>query len=88
MPHKKNPVAKNLCHIHDKADINCILCFPDEKEYRVTVKEVHHQDYLIFAESAKEARALVAKGEGEIDEAAFFYANTLHPDTFYVELAE
>ncbi len=81
MPHTKN---KNLCHIHDKAYRHCILCFPDKKEYRVTVKEVHHQDYLIKASSPEEARRLVAKGEGEIDEGAFFYANTLHPDTFCI----
>lgn len=57
----------------------------DKKEYRVTVREVHHQDFLIKATSADEARKLVYHGDGDIDEGSFVYSHSLDPETWTIE---
>lgn len=56
-----------------------------KKQYRVTIREVHHQDVLVTASSADEARELVANGEGDPDESTFCYSHSLDSDTWRVE---
>lgn len=53
--------------------------------YRVEVREVHVQAYVVEANSKVEAKIKVEGGGGEIDEAHFVYSHTLDPDTWTVE---
>lgn len=36
-------------------------------QYRVTVTELHNQDWIVEADSADEAREAVADGQGELE---------------------
>lgn len=55
--------------------------------YRVQVREVHIQGYLVLAGSEEEALEKIIQGEGEIDEADFEYSHTLdHRDHSTLEI--
>jgi len=56
-----------------------------EREYIVTVREVHCQGYRIIASSPKEAKKFVADGGGDLIEGTFEYSHTLDPETWTVE---
>jgi hypothetical protein len=49
-------------------------------KFRVCVREVHIQGYVVEAASPDEAIGKVADGEGEMDEGHFEYSHTLDTD--------
>ena len=44
-------------------------------KYRVTVKEIWYQNYLVEANSAEEAKELVSQGGGEIEDDTMEYSH-------------
>jgi hypothetical protein len=48
--------------------------------YRVTVREIHNQDYIVDAGTREQAKQLVAAGGGDMDESSFSYNSTLNPE--------
>ena len=56
--------------------------------YRVQVREVHIQGYLIKADSPEHAINLIRDGRGEMDEQHFEYSHMLDPDTWDAEINE
>ncbi len=48
--------------------------------YRVTVKEIHNQDYIVDAGTKEQAKEFVADGGGDMDEGSFGYHSTMHPE--------
>ena len=49
-------------------------------KYRVTVKEIHNQDYIVDAGTREQAKEFVADGGGDMDESSFSYNSTLNPE--------
>ena len=49
-------------------------------KFRVTVKEIHSQDYIVEANSKEEAKGIIENGGGEMDEGSFCYDYTLESD--------
>jgi len=48
--------------------------------YRVTVREIHNQDYIVDAGTKKQAKQFIADGGGDIDEGSFCYNSTMNPE--------
>ena len=57
-------------------------------KYRVEVREVHIQGYIIEADNPEHAKDLISNGEGEIDELSFEYSHMEDPDTWTVQEIE
>lgn len=53
-------------------------------KYRVEVREVHVQAYIIEAENVEDAK-IRAANEGDIDEGNFYYSHSLGPEHSTVE---
>lgn len=47
-----------------------------KRTYRVFVREIHQQPYLVDAENAQEAKELVADGQGEMEESGFEFVES------------
>lgn len=54
-------------------------------KFIVSVREVHVQPYEVEAQDKEAAIKVVRDGGGEIDDGAFEYSHTLHPEFWTVE---
>lgn len=56
-----------------------------QKLFRVNVREVHIQGYLVKAASEKAAKQKVVDGGGDLCDDSFEYSHTLDPEDWTVE---